>query len=116
MHKQKTVHWHERAQVDNRLRGSAQLWTAMYNSWGIGNDLSGGSASILNAQPTIVYTINDGWTYNLSSQINGTSLAVSSRSDLYDFSDPFERKRMGRIFRFDDEYSPLVKRLFLQYI
>ena len=42
----------------------------MYNSWGIGSDLSGGSASILNAQPTVSYTTNDGWTFNLSSQIN----------------------------------------------
>lgn len=38
------------------------LGVAMYNSWGIGSDLSGGSASILNAQPTISYTTNDGWT------------------------------------------------------
>ncbi len=43
---------------------------AMYNSWGVGSDLSGGSASILNAQPTVSYTTNDGWTFNLSSQIN----------------------------------------------
>jgi len=47
-------------------------WTigvAAYNSWGIGNNLSGGSASLLNAQPTISYTTDKAWTYNLSSQI-----------------------------------------------
>lgn len=42
---------------------------AMFNSWGIGNDLSGGTANILNVQPTISYTTDDAWTYNLSSQI-----------------------------------------------
>lgn len=46
------------------------IGVGMYNSWGIGSDLSGGSASILNAQPTVSYTTNDGWTFNLSSQIN----------------------------------------------
>lgn len=41
----------------------------MYNSWGIGNDLSGGSANALNFQPIISYTTDKAWTYNLSSQI-----------------------------------------------
>jgi|LakMenEpi03Aug12_release.lakeMendotaPanAssembly.Ray.scaffolds.fasta_scaffold584859_2 hypothetical protein len=48
-------------------------WTiggTMFNSWGIGNDLSGGSASILNMQPTLSYTSDHAWTYNLSSQMN----------------------------------------------
>lgn len=35
---------------------------AMYNSWGIGRDLSGGSASIFNAKPIVSYTTNDGLT------------------------------------------------------
>ena len=43
---------------------------AMYNSWGIGSDMSGGSANIMNAQPSVSYTTNSGWTFNLSSQIN----------------------------------------------
>lgn len=42
---------------------------AMFNSWGIGNNLTGGTANIFNAQPTISYTTDDAWTYNLSSQI-----------------------------------------------
>lgn len=45
------------------------MGVVMYNSWGIGNDLSGGSANILNVQPTISYTTDDGWTYNLSNQL-----------------------------------------------
>lgn len=45
------------------------LGVAMYNSWGIGSDMSGGSANILNVQPTVSYTTNDGWSYNLSSQV-----------------------------------------------
>lgn len=42
---------------------------AAYNSWGIGNNLTGGSASLLNVQPTISYTTDKAWTFNLSSQI-----------------------------------------------
>lgn len=42
---------------------------ALFNSWGIGNDLTGGTANILNVQPSISYTTDNAWTYNLSSQI-----------------------------------------------
>lgn len=42
---------------------------AMYNSWGIGSNLAGGTADVLNVQPTISYTTDHAWTYNLSSQI-----------------------------------------------
>lgn len=42
---------------------------AMFNSWGIGSDLSGGTANLLNAQPSISYTTDNAWTYSLSSQI-----------------------------------------------
>lgn len=42
---------------------------AMFNSWGIGNDLSGGTANVLNAQPSITYITDDAWAFNLSSQI-----------------------------------------------
>ena len=45
------------------------IGAAMFNSWGIGNNLSGGTANILNVQPTISFTRDDAWTYNLSSQI-----------------------------------------------
>lgn len=40
-----------------------------YNSWGIGNDMSGGSANAFSAQPIISYTTPNAWTYNLSSQL-----------------------------------------------
>lgn len=46
------------------------IGAAMYNSWGIGNNYSGGSANVFNAQPTISYTTDNAWTYNLGSQIN----------------------------------------------
>ena len=55
---------------------------AMYNSWGMGSDLSGGSANILNVQPTISYTSDDGWTYNLSSQINFDYTARNTTNQL----------------------------------
>lgn len=42
---------------------------AMFNSWGIGNNLSGGTANILNVQPSISFTTDDAWSYNLLSQI-----------------------------------------------
>ena len=45
------------------------IGAAMFNSWGIGNNRSGGTANILNVQPTISFTTDDAWTYNLSSQV-----------------------------------------------
>jgi hypothetical protein len=42
---------------------------AMFNSWGIGNDLSGGKANLLNIQPSISYITDDAWIYNLSNQL-----------------------------------------------
>jgi hypothetical protein len=42
---------------------------AMFNSWGVGSNLSGGTANLLNVQPTISYISDDAWTYSLSSQI-----------------------------------------------
>jgi hypothetical protein len=75
------------------------LGVAMYNSWGIGNDLSGGSASILNAQPTIAYTTNDGWTYNLSSQITFDYTARNSTNQLT-LSGGKTVKLMGRHWQF----------------
>jgi hypothetical protein len=75
------------------------LGVAMYNSWGIGNDLSGGSASILNAQPTIAYTTNDGWTYNLSSQITFDYAARNTTNQLT-LSGGKTVKLMGRHWQF----------------
>lgn len=40
---------------------------AMYNSWGIGNNMAGGSANLLNVSPKISYTTDNAWTYTLSS-------------------------------------------------
>lgn len=60
-------------------------WTiggTMFNSWGVGNDLSGGSASILNVQPTISYTTDRAWTYNLSSQVNFNYTARNATNQL----------------------------------
>lgn len=45
------------------------IGAAMYNSWGVGNNMSGGSANVLNVQPSISYTTDAAWTYNLGSQI-----------------------------------------------
>jgi hypothetical protein len=54
----------------------------MYNDWGIGSDLSGGSANILNIQPLISYTTNDGWNYNLAGQYQYRYTAASSSNQL----------------------------------
>lgn len=55
---------------------------AMYNSWGIGSDMSGGSANILNVQPTVAYTTNNGWTYNFSSQVTHDYTARNTTNQL----------------------------------
>lgn len=54
----------------------------MYNSWGIGNDLSGGSANILNIQPLISYTTNNSWSYNLAAQYQYGYTASSTSNQL----------------------------------
>jgi hypothetical protein len=41
----------------------------IYNTWGIGNNMSGGSANVLTVQPNISYTTDAAWTYNLGSQL-----------------------------------------------
>ena len=45
------------------------MGVAFFNSWGIGNNLAGGTANIFNAQPTISYITDHAWTYNMTSQI-----------------------------------------------
>jgi hypothetical protein len=60
-------------------------WTiggTLFNSWGVGNDLSGGSASILNLQPNISYTSDDAWNFNLSSQMNFNYTARNATNQL----------------------------------
>jgi len=42
---------------------------AVYNSWGVGNNMTGGSANVLNAMPSVSYTTDSAWTYSLSSEI-----------------------------------------------
>jgi hypothetical protein len=54
----------------------------MYNSCGVGGDLSGGSANILNVQPQVSYTTNKGWTYNLSGQYQYGYTAGSASNQL----------------------------------
>lgn len=72
---------------------------AMYNSWGVGSDLSGGSANILNVQPSISYTSDDGWTYNLSSQIDFDRTARNTTNQLT-LSGGKTVKLMGRHWQF----------------
>jgi hypothetical protein len=55
---------------------------AMFNSWGIGSDLSGGTADVLNLQPTISYTTDNAWTYNLSSQLTYSYTARNATNQL----------------------------------
>lgn len=43
------------------------LGATMYNAWGIGSDMSGGSANVFYLQPLISYTMNNGWNLNLES-------------------------------------------------
>jgi hypothetical protein len=60
-------------------------WTfgvSMYNGWGVGSDLSGGTANILNVQPAITYTTNDAWTYSLQSQYENTYSAGGASNQL----------------------------------
>jgi hypothetical protein len=45
------------------------IGATMYNSWGVGSNLAGGSANVLNIQPSISYTTDAAWTYNLGSQM-----------------------------------------------
>jgi hypothetical protein len=60
------------------------IGAVMYNSWGVGGNLSGGSANVLNFQPNISYTIDTAWTYNLSSQVvyNYTAKAATNQLTL----------------------------------
>ena len=58
------------------------LGVVMYNSWGVGSDLSGGSANILNVQPAISYTTDSGWTYSLSNQLNFNYTARNTTNQL----------------------------------
>jgi len=45
------------------------MGAVVYNSWGVGSNMTGGSANVLNVQPSISYTTDSAWTYNLGSQI-----------------------------------------------
>ena len=54
----------------------------MYNSWGVGSNMSGGSANVLNIQPSISYTTDHAWTYNLSSQFTYNNTAKAATNQL----------------------------------
>lgn len=41
-----------------------------YNSWGVGDNLSAGTANIFSASPSVSYTSDDALTYNLGSAVN----------------------------------------------
>jgi len=64
---------------------SPENWTlgvTMYNSWGVGGDLSGGSANVLDIQPAVSYTTDNAWTYSLSSQYQYTYSAGGTTNQL----------------------------------
>lgn len=42
---------------------------ALYNSWAVGSNMTGGSANVIMAQPTITYITDNAWSVNLSSQV-----------------------------------------------
>ncbi|OYY59176.1 MAG: hypothetical protein B7Y55_00745 [Polynucleobacter sp. 35-46-207] len=45
------------------------MGAVIYNSWGVGSNMSGGSANLVNVQPSISYTTDAAWTYSLGSQV-----------------------------------------------
>jgi hypothetical protein len=71
----------------------------MYQSWGIGNNLSGGSASLINVTPSISYTTDNAWTYTLSSQLN-YSYAASNTTNQLTLSGGKTIKMFGQHFQF----------------
>lgn len=42
-----------------------------YNAWGVGNNRISGTANVYYVNPTISYTTDNAWTYNLQSWVNG---------------------------------------------
>ena len=42
-----------------------------YNAWGIGNNRTSGTANVYYANPTISYTTDNAWSYNLQAWLNG---------------------------------------------
>lgn len=72
---------------------------AMYQSWGIGNNLSGGSATLINFQPSISYTTDDAWTYTFSSQLNYVYNASNTTNQLT-LSGGKTIKMLGQHFQF----------------
>ena len=51
-----------------------------YNAWGVGKNLSAGTANLYYVNPTISYTTNNAWTLNLQSWINGNPTAGQSNN------------------------------------
>lgn len=51
-----------------------------YNAWGVGNNLSAGTANVYYVNPTISYTTDNAWTLNLQSWINGNPTAGHSNN------------------------------------
>jgi hypothetical protein len=45
------------------------MGVVIYNSWGVGSNMSGGSANVFNVQPSISYITDAAWTYSLGSQV-----------------------------------------------
>ncbi len=54
----------------------------MYNAWGIGDNLTGGPASVLNIQPSISFTTNRGWTIQALNEMNYIPTTRSTTNQL----------------------------------
>lgn len=51
-----------------------------FNAWGVGKNLSAGTANVYYVNPTISYTTNNAWTVNLQSWINGNPTSGQSNN------------------------------------
>ena len=71
----------------------------LYQSWGVGHNLSGGSATLINFQPSISYTTDNAWTYTISSQLNYNYTASETTNQLT-LSGGKTIKMLGHHFQF----------------
>jgi hypothetical protein len=49
-----------------------------FNAWGVGDNISAGTANVYYSNPVISYTTDNAWTYSLQSWINGNPTAGKS--------------------------------------
>lgn len=79
--------------------GNWVIGGVMYQSWGIGNNLSGGSATLINFQPSVSYTTDNAWTYTFGSQLNYNYTASQTTNQLT-LSGGKTIKMLGQHFQF----------------